>query len=171
MSHKVEVDEAALVQAYKSSRTAVADFAKKVGVSLSPLYRILRKHGIKIRSNSEAHLGIQALDNHPLWKGGRHFDVNGYRCVSLGKGKTKREHRVVMERHLGRSLKPTEVVHHINGDKADNRIENLELLPSQAEHVRRFHMTTERARSMAKKGNKIRWGRFALTVARAGRKP
>lgn len=44
-------------------------------------------------------------------------------------------HRIIMEEHLGRKLRPEEVVHHINGDKFDNRIENLEITTA-SEHSR-----------------------------------
>lgn len=46
-----------------------------------------------------------------------------------------REHRVVMERSLGRKLGSKEVVHHKNGDKTDNRPENLELYVNNATHM------------------------------------
>ncbi len=49
------------------------------------------------------------------------------------------EHRLVMEKHLSRFLKPVEVVHHINHDPTDNRIENLELCESPGTHIQDYH--------------------------------
>lgn len=69
---------------------------------------------------------------HPSWKGGRAVR-SGYMTVYVGpntsvKGLYKLEHRVVMEKHMGRELTKDEIVHHKNGNKLDNRLENLEIM-------------------------------------------
>lgn len=59
-----------------------------------------------------------------------------YRQVKTPDGRKVLEHRWVMEQHIGRRLLRSEQVHHINHDRLDNRIENLELV-SVREHAER----------------------------------
>ncbi|OMD16236.1 HNH endonuclease signature motif containing protein [Paenibacillus odorifer] len=73
------------------------------------------------------------------WKGGRTVTPAGYVLVyapgnpmSNVRGYV-REHRLVMSEHLGRTLTGDEVVHHLDGDKANNVLDNLQLL-TNAEH-------------------------------------
>lgn len=58
------------------------------------------------------------------WKGGRSFDKAGYAYVTR-KGRHIFEHRIIAEKALGRPMKATETVHHINGDILDNDPRNL----------------------------------------------
>lgn len=64
--------------------------------------------------------------DHPLWKGGS-LTKAGYVQVYVD-GRRRLEHQVVAERKLGRPLRRGEIVHHINGVKADNDPANLEVL-------------------------------------------
>ncbi len=88
-------------------------------------------------------------EGNPAWKGGRIKKGNGYIEIKLHpddffhpmhmKGGYVREHRLVMAKHLGRNLHPWEVVHHRNGIRDDNRIENLHLA-TDAGHNQISHM-------------------------------
>lgn len=55
---------------------------------------------------------------------------------SFGSNKGKYVHRVIMEKYIKRKLLPYEIVHHINGDPLDNRIENLLVCVSVSEHMK-----------------------------------
>jgi len=95
---------------------------------------------------SKAMAGKVGMDNNGYWKGGRTKSSTGYIMIHNPEhpASTKTgyvpEHRLVMEKNLGRYLAGTEVVHHINGVRDDNRLDNLMLFGSNSEHHKFHHL-------------------------------
>ena len=91
--------------------------------------------------------------NASYWKGGRINDKFGYTLIYSPAHPFKnyrkyvREHRLVMEQHLERFLNREEIVHHINGMKSDNRIENLKLFSNESKHQEFHHYIKFAAKS------------------------
>lgn len=87
---------------------------------------------------SNAHI----REKNPRWKGGKFqtdanyiylLNPNHPNCNNMG---YVPEHRLIMENHLGRYLTPEELVHHLDGDRTNNKIENLHLFKSIGGHLK-----------------------------------
>lgn len=110
---------------------------QEFGVSQSAISVVLRRAGVPCPRRSGAKPGL----DHPSWKGGRTINPEGYVLVkpdpedlpfcTLNSSGYAVEHRLVAGRALGRKLTRKESVHHINGDKTDNRLENLQVRHGQ----------------------------------------
>ena len=117
-----------LYQKYWDEKLSLGDIAKLFSVSPQIILYWMKKFQIKTRTPKEATPRGKNASN---WKGGRRKDGNGYIRIyqplhphALNEGYVL-EHRLVMEKKLGRYLIKDELVHHINGIKDDNCIENL----------------------------------------------
>lgn len=147
---------------YYDEQLSARQIAKLAGVNKDTVLYNMKKHGIERRDRVDAVRLAEKQGRIPrgLNKGKRiNFTITPELREKLNKGikekweghktnhgggyvvirhpetnKQVLEHRYVMEKHLKRKLKPTEDVHHINEDKTDNRIENLHLFKSRADH-------------------------------------
>lgn len=94
----------------------------------------LFKGGTMPESAKAAIAKSQTGSGNSVWKGGRTISAGGYVTILVPdhpyadvNGRVKEE-RLMLEKHLGRHLLPGEVVHHINHDSLDNRLENFALM-------------------------------------------
>lgn len=126
--------EQALADDYRNgmARSAVVE---KYGVPQRTMYRILNKHEITRHKRRPPQVHNRG-DKHHSWRGGRMND-DGYKLVRvwdddpfycmINHDGYVLEHRYTMAKYLGRPLLKSETVHHIDGDKLNNAIENLQM--------------------------------------------
>jgi hypothetical protein len=111
-----------------------------------------KRCSIKCRNKSKSWRKFRSLNakkyigkDNPNWKGGK-IESRGYVMLYAPSHPfaTKLgyvfEHRLKIEKKIGRFLKPKEVVHHKNGNKKDNSLKNLVLFSTHSEHIT-FHNT------------------------------
>lgn len=130
---QTKIDVAEATRLYVEEGLSIAKCAERLGFDFRSVYNALRRNGV------DTSRGIG-------WRRGKSKGrlelATGYVMLYMPDHPEARhrpyvfEHRVVMEQHLGRRLGPEEVVHHINGNRADNRVENLEVFPDNGAHMR-----------------------------------
>ena len=114
----------------------LSQIARVVGTKNEEVKKFLRRNGVT-KEFPKATFG----EKHYAWKG-RLLDKDGYVLIHCKGHPNARkhthyifEHRLVVEADLGRYLLPTEVIHHLDGDKQNNSIENLQVFQSNGEHL------------------------------------
>jgi hypothetical protein len=102
--------------------------ARKHGVSSGSVYEILKRCGVQTRPNRRCYKdGKSIRDGYVLMLVTDGGPLAEAMANGLCNGRYVLEHRLVMARSLGRPLESHETVHHLNGDRKDNRLENLQL--------------------------------------------
>lgn len=139
---------------YVTKNRSPYKIADELKISPHTIYERLKKYNIP-RGGHKRRLG----SNHAQWKGGRRLSGGYVKIYSpqhpnCTTHKTVLEHRLVMEKQLGRYLKQSEVVHHLNGIKHDNRPENLVVLSDRKHGGKTYeyiYRLQERIRSLENK--------------------
>jgi hypothetical protein len=160
----IAIDMDRLAREYANDRSAVRKCAAVHGVGVDYVYSKMHQAGIKIRKGGDAKIGTQAREKNPKWKGGTTRRKDGY-VLEYVNGKQLFQHRLVAERMLGRELREGECVHHKNGNRSDNRPENIEVFPSHSIHMR-HHSDPQEMSARGRRGCVIRWARHRAAKER-----
>jgi hypothetical protein len=118
------------------------DIGREIGVNGSTVQRWLRHDGTGVRSRSDALTSTRRRQSISASKTKNGLDSDGYRLARRASGGSRRLHRQIAEAILARPLTTSEVVHHVNGCRADNRPANLWVFPTDRAH-HHFHHTGE----------------------------
>ncbi len=124
-----------LISLYLGEGMSTKEISEHIGMSAQSIWERLRNSGVKMRSFSEAiklagtrgRKKEQRGENNCHWKGGRNKGKDGYIYLIINR-RSVPEHRVVWEQHHDK-IPHGWIVHHLNGIRDDNRIENLIAMP------------------------------------------
>lgn len=161
---------------YAVDRMTTREVASALSLTLSSARKAILESGVTLRSRSEAlkMIGwkisarsknaphgpmreetkqkISAAFSLREWKfSGVSKKPNGYIEITRGSDKGRPLHRVIMERQIGRALTRDECVHHIDGDRANNDLSNLQLM-TRKEHASLHAKENAPKRKRAKNG-------------------
>jgi HNH endonuclease len=122
--------------------------------AMKPYYQHAGKSEAHKKAIGEGQRRAWATKRKRLPIGSKWTDAGGYIRVKVtpGAGRWRLEHVLVMEKLLGRALRPGEIVHHINGVRSDNRAENLFLCTGQTDHNNIEKSLTEAFRILLEAG-------------------
>ena len=130
-SQSHDIDENIVIKMHEEGKTIV-EISSELGCSATPVRKALTKHGLS--RTAAPRVGIFNGDKNPAWQGGRRVRTDGYVVVWTPEGEML-EHQYVVEKHIGRKLFPSEVIHHIDRNKQNNDINNLQIM-GRSDHAK-----------------------------------